>query len=385
MAATPNTRFLLNKVDSKQLQKLSKAIWNWKTCGTCTGDATCGQAECPWSRAERLHTFWNRYKALTAAYVPEYTKGSSPALSSHDDLIRLIQAIQDGPDLDRESIIKSHFSAQNSNGKVCTDATDRDRAVNIAASVMFMINCGTSLDCADILEEGGPSISWRSSLTATEFVSEAFPRESVGFLERSLEDTKFSDFLDSLTASKLVKAGFKLEPTDDLRGHLTMDYSGKRKVIRVFHCSAVLKEMLLASRPDGSRCLIPRLLALEVLDTLYCILFKDDASEALVPKYGLDLDLLQCGVSRYRRKDEPEVDYTYIGTRLKEIYDEIQHPSPRRDWENWFQKYSAQRHMLMATMIGVFIAVVIGILGLGISGFQAYVSYQQWKHPVKDS
>ena len=41
--------------------------------------------------------------------------------------------------------------------------------------------------------------------------------------------------------------------------------------------------------------------------------------------------------------------------------------------------------MLMATMIDVFIAVVIGILSLGISGFQAYVSYQQWKHPVKDA
>jgi hypothetical protein len=385
MAATPNSWFPLNHVNPEQLQKLSKAMWNWDTCGACTGDATCSQAGCPWSRAECLHTFWNRYKTLTAAYVPEYTKGSFAALSSHDDLLRLVQTIQHDPNLDRETIIQSHFSVQNSDGKVCTDATDQDRAVNIAASVMFMTNCGTSLNCVDILEEGGPSISWRSSLTATEFVSEAFPRGSVGSLEHSLEDTRFSDFLDSLTASKLVKAGFKLEPTDDLRGHLTMDYSGRRKVVRVFHCSAVLKEMLLASRPDGSRCLIPRLLALEVLDTLYCILFKDHASEALVPKHGLDPDLLQCGVSRYRRKDEPEVDYTYFGTRLKEIYDEIQHPSPRRDWENWFQKYSAQRHMLMATMIGVFIAVVIGILGLGISGFQAYISYQQWKHPVKDT
>lgn len=292
--------------------------------------------------------------------MPEDTNGSSPALSSHDDLLRLIQAIQNDPDLDRESIVKSHFSVPNSNRKVCTNPIDQDRAVNIAASVMFMTNCGTSLDCADILEEGGPSISWRRGLTVTKFISEAFPRESVGFLEQSLGDTRFSDFLDALTASKLVKAGFKFEPTDDLRGHLTMDYSGKRKIVRVFHCSAVLKEMLLASRPDGSRCLIPRLLALEVLDTLHCILFKDDASEALVLKYDLDPDLMQCGVSRYRRKDEPKVDYTYFGTRLKEIYDEIQHPSPRRDWENWYQKYSAQRHVLMATMIGVFIAVIIG-------------------------
>ena len=385
MATTLDTPFLLNNVSSEQLQKLGKAMWNWHTCSACTGDATCSQAECPWSRAERLQTFWDRYRTLTTAYMPEYTKGSSPALSSHDDLLRLIQTIRDDPDKDRERITKSHFSVENSDGKVCTDGADQDRAVNIAASIMFMTNCGTSHHCADFFEEGGPSISWRSNLTATSFVSEAFPHTSAGFLANSLNDMRLSDFLDSLTASKLVKAGFRLEPTDDLRSHLTMNYSGKKKIIRVFHCSAVLKEMLLASRPDKSRYLVPRLLALEVLDTLYCILFKDDRSEALVSRYEFDLDLLQYDVSRYRRKDDPEVDHTYFGIRLKEIYDEMQHPAPRHDWENWFQKYSAQRYMLMATMIGVFIAVFIGILGLGISGFQAYVSYQQWKHPTKDT
>jgi len=41
--------------------------------------------------------------------------------------------------------------------------------------------------------------------------------------------------------------------------------------------------------------------------------------------------------------------------------------------------------MLMATMIGVFIAVLVGILGLGVSTFQAWVAYQQWKHPVKET
>jgi hypothetical protein len=41
--------------------------------------------------------------------------------------------------------------------------------------------------------------------------------------------------------------------------------------------------------------------------------------------------------------------------------------------------------MLKATMYGVFIAVTLGFLGLGVAVFQAWVGYQQWKHPVKDS
>jgi hypothetical protein len=35
----------------------------------------------------------------------------------------------------------------------------------------------------------------------------------------------------------------------------------------------------------------------------------------------------------------------------------------------------------MTTMIGVFIAVLIGLLSLAVSCFQAWVGYQQWKHP----
>ena len=330
-----------------------------------------------------LHTFWRRYRTLTINYAPESTTFLFPALSSHDDLLRLIQAIRNGPDLDREHIVDSHFSAPNSNGKVCANAADQDRAMNLAASIIFMINCGTSLDSADFFEQDGPPISWRSNVTATAFASEVFPHESPGSLASILGDTKLSDLLRSLAASKLAKAGFELEPTDDLRSHLTMDCSGNRKVVRVFHCSAALKEMLSASQPDGSRCLIPRLLAFEVLHTLYDVLFPDDRSETLIPKYNLDSDLLRYEVTQYRRKDDPEVDHTYFGTRLKEIYDEMQSPTPRDDWANWIQRHSAPRYMFMATMIGVFIAVIIGILGLGISGFQAYVSYQQWKHPVK--
>lgn len=37
---------------------------------------------------------------------------------------------------------------------------------------------------------------------------------------------------------------------------------------------------------------------------------------------------------------------------------------------------------MMATLIGVMIAIVIGFLGLAVATFQAWVAWQQWKHPV---
>jgi hypothetical protein len=76
--------------------------------------------------------------------------------------------------------------------------------------------------------------------------------------------------------------------------------------------------------------------------------------------------------------------YPYFGTRLAELYNEVQNPTPRGRFYPWLERKSGARYVMMATMIGVFIAIVIGILGLGLASFQAWVSYQQWKHPVHD-
>lgn len=129
---------------------------------------------------------------------------------------------------------------------------------------------------------------------------------------------------------------------------------------------------------------------LEVLDTLYHVIFPRDVNSqttlsALIRKQRFDSELRQYEQSRYKRDDDPDVDYSFFGNQMTAICEELQNPTPRRGWESWFQKYSAQRYMLMATMIGVFIAVLLGVLGLGVSAFQAWVSYQQWKHPVKEA
>lgn len=66
------------------------------------------------------------------------------------------------------------------------------------------------------------------------------------------------------------------------------------------------------------------------------------------------------------------------------FYDEVQNPTPRGWLYTWLERKSGARYVMMATLIGVIIAVIIGILGLGVATFQAWVSYQQWKHPLRD-
>ena len=379
--------FPLSTISTKQLQSVGQCIWGWQLCGACDGNPRCNQSTCPWSRTEQLQAFWDRYTTLTEAYVPEFST-AQPALSSHEDLLNIIRVIRDQPDLKREQLIERHFQAGTPGSPNPSMISDQNRSMNIAASILFLTNCGTSYECADFVEDGGTSITWQDHVTARNFVSEAYPTNIHPYFDQMSDKRKTEDIIATMIATKLVKAGFVIEPTNDLRSHLTLVYNKRKKVVRVFHGAAVLKEMLLASQATIDACMIPRALVLEVLDTLYHVLFPSDrASQALlsslVRKQHFDKSLLQYDMARYRRKDDPDIVYSYFGTRIADIYDEVQDPTPRPGWESWFQKYSSPRYMLMATMIGVFIAVILGFLGLAVASFQTWVSYQQWKHPVR--
>lgn len=387
MADTFLALFPLREANIKHLRQLGQALWDWNLCDICRDHAECLSVTCPWSRAKRLKTFWNRYEDLTEAYVPEYPS-TQPALSSHEDRLRIIQTIRDHPDTQWEELLRGHFTRNQHDSTNDTVILDQNRAFNIAASVMFLVNCGTSLESADFLEEGGSSISWGDNMTARTFVREAYPEKAQPIFHDTSNEKYQSHVIEQLAVQNLVKAGFRFEPTSDLRSHLTLDYSRGRKVLRVFHCAGVLKEMLSAQHSNTAADLLPRSLILKALDTIYHVLFPPDGeSQAvlskLIRKHHFDDELRQYEWSRYERDDNLKVEYSYFGTRLIDIYDEIQNPTPCSGWETWFQKYSAQRYMLMATVMGVLLAVILGFLGLIVSVFQAWMAYKQWKQAAE--
>lgn len=103
---------------------------------------------------------------------------------------------------------------------------------------------------------------------------------------------------------------------------------------------------------------------------------------SLVSKQNLDPDCLRFETAIVRAGDENDINYQYWGSRLMDLYDEIENPKPRGLLEEWMERRSGARYVMMATLAGVMIAVILGLLGLVVSIFQAWVSYQQWKHPV---
>ncbi|KAF2823929.1 hypothetical protein CC86DRAFT_355267 [Ophiobolus disseminans] len=378
---------LLREVSVQDFQQLSQCIWNWEFCGHCSGDKACLTATCSWSRARRLDYFWDRYRDVTEAYVPELSS-ATPALTSHHDLLEVIRSIRTHPNWNREQLMQHNFVDGVEDTASCAAVSDQSRAMNIAASLLFLTNCGTPLECAEFLEDDSPSFSWRGNLTASAFVDEAYPAYVHPYFDRGSDSFKAPDVLSRLAATRLVRLGLKFEPTNDLRSHLRLDHA--RRTIQVFHGSAVLKETLLATREDLTDCAMPRAIALEALDNIHQVLFPANRKSyallhSLTSKHGFDKDLLHYESAQYRREDDQETSYEYFGIRLAEIYDEIQNPTPHGRLENWLERKSGTRYMLLATMIGVFIAVILGFLSLGVAMFQAWVAYQQWKHPVKET
>jgi len=135
---------------------------------------------------------------------------------------------------------------------------------------------------------------------------------------------------------------------------------------------------------------IPPQLASETLSTIKDVLFPDDEISqsllgSLVSKNGFDPDIARIVDSSAHLSGTGEpVRYQYWGSRLLDLYDELENPTPRGFFEKWLQRRSGARYVMMATLVGVAFAVVLGIFGLAVSIFQAWVSWQQWQHPLKD-
>ncbi|KAF4973927.1 hypothetical protein FZEAL_9113 [Fusarium zealandicum] len=84
-------------------------------------------------------------------------------------------------------------------------------------------------------------------------------------------------------------------------------------------------------------------------------------------------------------KGEGATGYRYLDSRIMELYEELETPTPRGFLEKWLERKSGARYVMMATLGGVAIAVFLGALALAVSIFQAWVGWQQWQHPVGNS
>lgn len=113
----------------------------------------------------------------------------------------------------------------------------------------------------------------------------------------------------------------------------------------------------------------------ECLDSVQKILFPltDRKSKSillsLTSTSSFDPDCLRFDSASIRNNDEKDIAYHYFGERLAELYDELENPTPRGSLEKWLERRSGARYVMLATLIGVIFAVILGMAGLAVGGY----------------
>ncbi|KAI0545436.1 hypothetical protein F4679DRAFT_477958 [Xylaria curta] len=390
----------LAKVSRSDFAKLCEALWEWRPCADWIEERGCQHGilgpECRYQDAERLRPFFDFYREITAYYVPELTGNRSQATKTHDDLIHVIQHIKLHSYVPRLQLTTEYFAVDKQTGMPEVPSDDQNRAFSLAARVMTMLQSSVEDQSDGLLEAGTQPAIWHFSKSFSQFVESVIVRQyplRLGPYNVAIPRYPQSAFtLESLSVKRLRRvAKLKVVPTNDLRDHLVLDK--KNGTVAVYHFTSVLKEHLRTGRERELTGVntqqyhgLPKQLVLETLHTLKDVLFPIDSESqsilrSLVAKDKFDPD--NCGVNTsWQLREEELIAYEYWGSRLVDLHDELENPTPRGFIETWMERKSGARYVMMATLAGVLIAILLGILSLVVSIVQAWISWQQWKHPI---
>ncbi|KAI0458938.1 hypothetical protein F5B21DRAFT_372569 [Xylaria acuta] len=406
MIASYESLYPLAKVSRSDFATLCEALWEWWPCADWTAERACQHGnlgpECHYQDAERLGPFFDFYREITAYYVPELTSDSPQAVKTHDDLIRVIHYIKRQSHVPRLQLTTEYFAACRQIGGLGVPSNDQNRAFSLAARVMTMLQCSVEDQSDGLLEAGTRPAIWHSDKSFNQFLDSVIVRQNpllLGPHNVAIPRPPESTFtLESISVKRLRRvAKLKIVPTNDLRNHLVLDK--KNGTVAVYHYTSVLKEHLKKGRgrelheatgPTTQQYHgLPKQLVLETLHTLKHVLFPIDSESqsilrSLVAKDKFDPD--NCGVNTsWRLSEEELMAYEYWGSRLVDLHDELENPTPRGFVETWMERKSGARYVMMATLAGVLIAILLGIASLVVSIVQTWIAWQQWKHPISRS
>ena len=141
--------------------------------------------------------------------------------------------------------------------------------------------------------------------------------------------------------------------------------------------------MLIASSSGA----LPRQIVLEVQDSLQYILFPLSHGKSkklllsLIKHASFDPECKNWDFTSIRRSEETVVPYHYFGSRLVDLYEELENPKPNGWLQELIERKSGARYVMLATLYALF----IGTMGLGVAILQTYFTYQAWKHPTQGS
>ncbi|KAK6509706.1 hypothetical protein TWF481_004437 [Arthrobotrys musiformis] len=387
----PSTSSLAKTTDENR-NGLYKALWGWRLCSGCNAVGICTLVTCPGNRIPSLERYFGHYRELVSSYGHDLEHHRMDAVvSSHQEIFELITTLKEQPDITRGSLTEQVFGSPTS----MRIESEEEHVIGLAVKALTMV-CSTHWLNRNAEHDNGDMASpnWLKDVPFNAFLEGLFPMiDHPGFGEDA--SASFWEMKSKITGNKLIqRGGLAFAPTEDLSNHLKLNR--RTGVIEIFHHTAFLKESLRITKSMKSTIgmeesirlgALPRQLALEALDSIQKIIFPlSDPSavtllQRLVSEKKFDEDCLRFEASTIREPHETNTRYLYFGARLADIYDELENPTPRGFISRWAKRKGAG-HANIATIAAVVLALIFGLVTLGLGGFQAWISWQQWKHPI---
>ncbi|KAI1361554.1 hypothetical protein F5Y08DRAFT_16589 [Xylaria arbuscula] len=362
---------------------LGKVLWSWHFCDDCLGNRRCQSAVCS-SYVPRAKRYLKYYNALVLDYHDEVPLEQQP-FSTHGDIWKAISLLKSRPELTRAEFSRliSAPSLAHIHHNLLIDATA------LIVKIVCMTDCSSLYYSPGRLEEGKMGLVWTEQAPFNKYLQDLFPTQNhpIWSSQHGQNEALYTRRCQ-LRAIKLKKhLGLTVCPTHEISDHMRLDT--RRNEIKVFHYVSFLKENL-KSKNSSLLSLLPRQLLLEILDSTQRILFplSDAASRRLLRDLvsnsdsAFDPEIEKFELSILSKPGEENTSYVYLADRLEELFQELQSPQPRAWLEKQMQRRSGARYIMLATLVGVAFAILLGVLSLILSSVQTWIAYQAWKHPV---
>ncbi|KAJ2987490.1 hypothetical protein NUW58_g4478 [Xylaria curta] len=375
----------IEKFDDRVAVGLGEVLWSWQCCDDCKAIKTCrSTCRSPIPQVQRYLQF---YEALVLDYHDELPLEGHP-FKTHGDIWKAISLLTNRPELTRAEFSKLisvfHSPVAPVDYKPLMDATA------LVVKIVCMIDCSNLHYTPGRLEEGNSRPLWKDHVPFNKYLQDLFTTQNHPVWSSQYGQNEIlSARKGQLRATKLMKhLNLTFCPTHDIRGHLRLDL--RRNELHIFHYASFLKENLRTKNTYSHSDLLPRQLLLEVLDSTQRILFplSDAKSRRLLRSLisnndcSFDPETEKFEFSTVCNPGEEVIPYIYFADQLEELFQELQSPQPRTWLEKQMQRRSSARYMMLATLIGVAFAVLLGVLALILSSVQTWIAYQAWKHPV---
>lgn len=74
--------------------------------------------------------------------------------------------------------------------------------------------------------------------------------------------------------------------------------------------------------------------------------------------------------------------FVHWGSRLAELHSVVKDPPPVNPVVSWVERHASERNALAVAMLGLFLAVLFGLLSLITGILQLIIAWLAWRHPV---